>query len=167
MPILPPAGPHALFSRISVSNFNLNSFSASLRDRNLVQPPLRYRTFDAIYEARRTRFVSAFGIRLYLAMRVPLYVAIQNPLFPLYAHIPHLKVGHWHNIPPCLTPSPSVQNCESVWLVGRGMVFACGKIKGASWGAQEDYGAALGGTARRRRRRSASIRSWLAMVRKG
>ena len=28
---------HPLFSRISVSNFNLNSFSASLRDRNLVQ----------------------------------------------------------------------------------------------------------------------------------
>ena len=31
------------------------------------------------------------------------------------------------------------------WLVGRGMVFACGKIKGASWGACEDYGAAIVG----------------------
>ena len=62
LPILPPAGPPALFWRISVSNFNLNSFSASLRDRNPVQLSLRYRTLDAIYEARCTRFVSAFSV---------------------------------------------------------------------------------------------------------
>ena len=63
-----PLGRTLFFLRISVSNFNLNSFSASLRDRNSVQPPLRYRNFDAIYEARCTRFVSAFGFWLCLAM---------------------------------------------------------------------------------------------------
>ena len=36
LPNLPPAAT-LFFSRISVSNFNLNSFSASLRDRNSVQ----------------------------------------------------------------------------------------------------------------------------------